>query len=57
MSNAAKNVDILVTSLNVLHNDFNYFHKIIFLLCIAKILDLLAKSFLSCIYSVFFKDS
>jgi len=40
MSNAAfkKNVDILAISLSVLHNDFNYFHKIIFLLCIAKIL-------------------
>jgi len=45
---------IPATSLSVLHNDFNYFHKIIFLLCIAKNLDLLAKLFLPYIYSLFF---
>jgi len=47
MSNAAKNFDILATSLSVLHNYFD--NRITFLICIeTKILDFSAKSFFSC---------
>jgi len=49
MSNAAKNFDIPATSLSVLHNYFE-FNKITFLIYVylAKILNLLAKSFFPC---------
>jgi len=50
MSNAAKNVDILTTSLSVLHNYFDSSTKLIFLIQLypAKILDLSAKPFFLC---------
>jgi len=40
MSNAAKNFDILVTSLSVLHNYFDNLTKLLFWSVSAKILDL-----------------
>jgi len=48
MNDAAKNFDILATSLSFLRNYFE-FNKIIFLLYPAKMLDLLAKLFFPCI--------
>jgi len=48
ISNAAKSFDILATSLNVLHNYFEYFNKIIFK-SVSKFLDTLTKPFFLCI--------
>jgi len=50
MSNTAKNFDILATGLSVLHNYFDSSTKLLYFdLYPAKILDLLAKLFFSCI--------
>jgi len=57
MSNAVKNFGILATSLSVLHNYFDSLTKLLFSPYSAKILDLLAKPFFSCLnycFSVIF---
>jgi len=49
MNDAAKNFDILVTSLGVLHNYFDGLTKLF--LDLAKLLDSLAKPFFPCTYT------
>jgi len=51
-NNAAKNFNILVTSLNVLHNYFDDLNKIIFrsVSITPKFLGISAKPFFPCIY-------
>jgi len=49
MSDAAKNFDILTTSLGVLHNYFDDLTKLC--LDLAKLLDSLAKPFFLCTYA------
>jgi len=54
ISNAAKNFDILATSLNVLHNYFEYFNEIIFK-SVSKFLDTSTKPFFSvytCLFTI-----
>jgi len=50
MSNAAKNVDILASILNVLHNYFDSLIKLFSDLYLAKFLDTSAKPFFPCNY-------
>jgi len=50
MSNAAKNFDILTTSLSVLHNYFDSLTKLFLDLYLAKFSDTSAKSFFPYIY-------
>jgi len=49
MSDAAKNFDILATSLGILHNYFDGLTKLF--LDLAKLLDSLAKLFFPCMYA------
>jgi len=50
MSNAAKSLDILATSLSILYNYFNGPTKLILNLYLVKFLDTSAKLFFPCIY-------